>query len=74
MKKSMSSQLRLRVRPLPLLLAAALSPAAWAAEEDEHTLDPVLVTAERGKDTNTVVRSPRIEVEKRRFSSALSSG
>ncbi|UXI66613.1 TonB-dependent receptor domain-containing protein [Tahibacter amnicola] len=57
----------LRQRPLPLMVAFVLSQGAMAAsalsEEAEEKLDPVLVTADRGPDTNTVVRPNRIDVE-----------
>lgn len=55
---------RSRFKPLPLALAisVALAPAAWA-EESATTLDPVTVSAERGSDTNTVVKASRIEAE-----------
>ncbi|WP_028311814.1 TonB-dependent receptor domain-containing protein [Derxia gummosa] len=51
--------------PRVLALSVALACAAANAETatDEVRLDPVTVTAERGSDTNTVVRAKRIELE-----------
>ncbi|WP_374351953.1 TonB-dependent receptor domain-containing protein [Chitinimonas sp.] len=48
------------LKPLALLLAVSFSPLAHA---EVGVLDTVSVTAQRGNDTNTVVRSQRIEVE-----------
>lgn len=49
----------------PCWVALISTPGAWAQALDPQpqTLDPVVVTATRGQDTNTVVRSKRIEVE-----------
>lgn len=52
---------RARLKPLALALAIAHSAAAHA--QTEVQLDPVQVTAQRGSDTNIVVRAKRIEVE-----------
>ncbi|MDK2125150.1 TonB-dependent receptor domain-containing protein [Parachitinimonas caeni] len=57
---------RSRLLPLPVTLAVALALSAVAQAEvvkETEQLDPVLVSAKRGKDTNTVVRSSRIDVE-----------
>lgn len=48
---------------LPLTLALLSALQVVQAAEAESTLDPVVVTAQRGRDTNTVVRAGRIEVE-----------
>ncbi|MDI1261532.1 TonB-dependent receptor [Aquabacterium sp.] len=49
----------------PCWMALMSSAGAWAqtAENQTQTLDPVVVTATRGQDTNTVVKAKRIEVE-----------
>ncbi|MFC4158678.1 TonB-dependent receptor domain-containing protein [Chitinimonas lacunae] len=65
------------LKPLSLALAVAFAGQAvhaaeaerkenketQAAKQEQERLDPVLVTAERGSDTNTVVRANRIEVQ-----------
>lgn len=48
---------------LPLTLALLSTLQGARAAEAESALDPVVVTAQRGRDTNTVVRAGRIEVE-----------
>jgi hemoglobin/transferrin/lactoferrin receptor protein len=50
------------LKPVVIALSFALSGAAQAAEP-EFEFDPVQVTAQRGTDTNTVVRASRIDVE-----------
>lgn len=49
----------------PCWMALMSSTGAWAqaADASTQTLDPVVVTATRGQDTNTVVKAKRIEVE-----------
>lgn len=46
----------------PCWMALLSSASAWA-QADAPTLDPVVVTATRGQDTNTVVKAKRLEVE-----------
>lgn len=48
---------------IALSLACAGAQAQVAAQIAETTLDPIQVTAQRGADTNTVLRDARIEVE-----------
>ncbi|SMC25898.1 hemoglobin/transferrin/lactoferrin receptor protein [Andreprevotia lacus DSM 23236] len=63
MSTPLRQAIRLAFSPLPLSLATLLCAATAHAADDSAALDPVLVTAERGSDTNTVVRANRIEVE-----------
>ncbi len=51
-----------KLLPLTIALLSAFH-AARADEANNTTLDPVVVTAQRGKDTNTVVRASRMDVE-----------
>jgi hemoglobin/transferrin/lactoferrin receptor protein len=46
-----------------LAIALTLACAGAQAQVAEVTLDPIQVTAQRGADTNTVLRAARIEVE-----------
>ncbi|RZI86535.1 MAG: TonB-dependent receptor [Rubrivivax sp.] len=48
--------------PYMAALIAGCCANAQAADVEEQALDPVVVTAKRGQDTNTVVRGKRIEL------------
>lgn len=52
-----------KLLPLTIALLSAFHGAQADEANKESALDPVVVTAQRGKDTNTVVRASRMEVE-----------